>query len=90
MNGVSMPTEEEQFEVYKRAAVICKNKVLTIRTLDIGGDKDIPYMGLTKESNPFLGYRAIRFCLAESTSLQHSCGQSCGQVPTAISALCFR
>lgn len=60
MNGVSMPTEEEQFEVYKRAAVICKNKVLTIRTLDIGGDKDIPYMGLTKESNPFLGYRAIR------------------------------
>ena len=63
MNGVSMPTEEEQFEVYKRAAVICKDKVLTIRTLDIGGDKDIPYMGLTKESNPFLGYRAIRFCL---------------------------
>ena len=58
-----LPTEEEQFEVYKRAAVICKNKVLTIRTLDIGGDKDIPYMGLTKESNPFLGYRAIRFCL---------------------------
>lgn len=58
-----MPTEEEQFEVYKRAAVICKDKVLTIRTLDIGGDKDIPYMGLTKESNPFLGYRAIRFCL---------------------------
>ena len=40
MNGVSMPTEEEQFEVYKRAAVICKDKVLTIRTLDIGGDKD--------------------------------------------------
>jgi phosphotransferase system enzyme I (PtsI) len=63
MNGTSMPTEEEQFEVYKRAAVICKDRTLTIRTLDIGGDKDIPYMGLTKESNPFLGYRAIRFCL---------------------------
>jgi phosphotransferase system enzyme I (PtsI) len=63
MNGTSMPTEEEQFEVYKKAAVICKDRTLTIRTLDIGGDKDIPYMGLTKESNPFLGYRAIRFCL---------------------------
>ena len=63
LESETYPTEEEQFEVYKRAAVICKNKVLTIRTLDIGGDKDIPYMGLTKESNPFLGYRAIRFCL---------------------------
>lgn len=63
MNGISMPTEEEQFEVYRQAAVICKEKVLTIRTLDIGGDKDIPYMGLSKESNPFLGYRAIRFCM---------------------------
>lgn len=63
MNGTSMPTEEDQFEAYKKAAVICKDKVLTIRTLDIGGDKDIPYMGLAKEANPFLGYRAIRFCL---------------------------
>jgi phosphotransferase system enzyme I (PtsI) len=63
MNGTSMPTEEEQFGVYKKAAVICKDRTLTIRTLDIGGDKDIPYMGLTKENNPFLGYRAIRFCL---------------------------
>lgn len=63
MNGVAMPTEEEQTEAYRKAAVICKDRTLTIRTLDIGGDKDIPYMGLTKESNPFLGYRAIRFCL---------------------------
>lgn len=63
MNGVAMPTEEEQTEAYRKAAVICKDRPLTIRTLDIGGDKDIPYMGLTKESNPFLGYRAIRFCL---------------------------
>ena len=57
------PTEEEQFEEYKKAAVLTKGMPLTIRTLDIGGDKDIPYMGLTKEANPFLGYRAIRFCL---------------------------
>ncbi len=63
MNGKSMPTQEQQFEVYKKAAVLCGDKPLTIRTLDIGGDKDIPYMGLTKEANPFLGYRAIRFCL---------------------------
>ncbi len=63
MNGLSMPTEEEQLEAYRKAAVICKDKPLTIRTLDIGGDKDIPYLGLAKESNPFLGYRAIRFCL---------------------------
>ena len=63
MNGFSMPTEEEQFEEYKKAAVLCKGKPLIIRTLDIGGDKDIPYMGLSRENNPFLGYRAIRYCL---------------------------
>lgn len=63
MNGNSMPTEQQQFEEYKKAAVLLKGKPLTIRTLDIGGDKDIQYMGLTKETNPFLGYRAIRFCL---------------------------
>lgn len=63
LNRNSIPTEEEQFEEYKKAAVLMKGKTLTIRTLDIGGDKDIPYMGLTRENNPFLGYRAIRFCL---------------------------
>ena len=63
LEGVSMPTEEQQFEVYKKAAVLSKDKFITIRTLDIGGDKDIPYMGLVKENNPFLGYRAIRYCL---------------------------
>ena len=63
LNKNALPTEEEQFEEYKKAAVLTKGMPLTIRTLDIGGDKDIPYMGLTKETNPFLGYRAIRFCL---------------------------
>ena len=63
MNGVSMPDEEKQFEAYKKAAIVLKGKTLTIRTLDVGGDKNIPYMGLAKETNPFLGYRAIRFCL---------------------------
>ena len=63
MNKTSLPTEEEQFKAYKKAALILKGKPLIIRTLDIGGDKDIPYMGLKKESNPFMGFRAIRYCL---------------------------
>ena len=57
------PTEEEQFEAYKSVAETMKGKPVIIRTLDIGGDKEIPYLGLEKEDNPFLGYRAIRFCL---------------------------
>lgn len=63
MNGFSMPTEEEQFDAYRRAVVMSKGKAVIIRTLDIGGDKEIPYLGLAKEANPFLGYRAIRYCL---------------------------
>lgn len=63
MDRNEMPTEEEQFEAYKKAAVAMKGKPVIIRTLDIGGDKEIPYIGLKKEENPFLGYRAIRFCL---------------------------
>lgn len=63
MNGNRIPTEEEQFELYKRTAVMSKGKPVIIRTLDVGGDKEIPYMGLAKENNPFLGYRAIRYCL---------------------------
>lgn len=63
MDRTAMPTEDEQFEAYQKAAIMMKGKPVIIRTLDIGGDKEIPYMGLTKEDNPFLGYRAIRFCL---------------------------
>ena len=63
MDKTSVPTEEEQFTEYKKAAVILKGKPLIIRTLDIGGDKDIPYLGLAKEENPFMGFRAIRYCL---------------------------
>lgn len=63
MDRTAMPTEEEQFEAYKTVAEGLKGKPVIIRTLDIGGDKEIPYMGLTKDENPFLGYRAIRFCL---------------------------
>lgn len=63
MDSKQMPTEEEQFESYKKVAEIMKDKLSIIRTLDVGGDKDIPYLNLEKEDNPFLGYRAIRLCL---------------------------
>ncbi len=63
MNKSSLPSEDEQFKEYKKAALMLKGKPLIIRTLDIGGDKEIPYMGLKKEDNPFMGFRAIRYCL---------------------------
>ena len=63
MDRSSVPTEEEQFTAYQKAALVLKGKPLIIRTLDIGGDKDIPYLGLAKEENPFMGFRAIRYCL---------------------------
>lgn len=63
MDRDSIPTEEEQFEAYKSVAETMKGKPVIIRTLDIGGDKAIPYLGLEEEDNPFLGFRAIRFCL---------------------------
>jgi len=63
MDRTSAPTEEEQFEAYKAVAVCMRGKRVIIRTLDVGGDKEIPYLGLKKEDNPFLGFRAIRYCL---------------------------
>lgn len=63
MKKDSFPTEEEQFEIYKEAALLMKEKELTIRTLDIGGDKGLDYYEFEKEENPFLGCRAIRLCL---------------------------
>lgn len=58
------PTEEEQYEIYKKVLDSFGDKPVVIRTLDIGGDKDLPYADLPEEENPFLGHRAIRFCLA--------------------------
>lgn len=63
MDRTSQPNEDEQFEAYKKAALIMKGKPVIIRTLDVGGDKNIPYLGMPKEDNPFLGFRAIRYCL---------------------------
>ncbi|WP_373897502.1 phosphoenolpyruvate--protein phosphotransferase [Haloimpatiens sp. FM7315] len=63
MDREDMPTEDEQFESYKYVAEKLEGKPVVIRTLDIGGDKQLPYLPLPKEMNPFLGYRAIRLCL---------------------------
>jgi len=62
MENTHFPTEEEQFQVYKEALELAQNEV-TVRTLDIGGDKSLPYFKFDKEDNPFLGWRAIRICL---------------------------
>ncbi|EOC99652.1 phosphoenolpyruvate--protein phosphotransferase [Caldisalinibacter kiritimatiensis] len=63
MDRDDLPTEDEQFEAYKEVAERLEGKPVVIRTLDIGGDKDLPYLELPEEMNPFLGYRAIRLCL---------------------------
>lgn len=63
MEKDNYPTEEEQFEAYKKVVIALGQKPVVIRTLDIGGDKELPYLNLEKEMNPFLGYRAIRICL---------------------------
>ncbi len=65
MDSDTMPTEEEQFEAYKEVLEKAEGKRVIVRTLDIGGDKDLKYLNLEKEDNPFLGYRAIRICLRE-------------------------
>ena len=63
MSSDHLPTEDEQFEAYKKAVVGMKGKPVVVRTLDIGGDKPLNYLPLPEEMNPFLGYRAIRICL---------------------------
>ena len=68
MDNNHMPTEDEQFAAYKEAAETMGGKPVIIRTLDIGGGKDIPYLNMKKEENPFLGYRAVRYCLGNKDS----------------------
>jgi phosphotransferase system enzyme I (PtsI) len=63
MGKDSFPTEDEQFEFYKKAALKSGGVPMIIRTIDVGGDKPIPYFNIEAEANPFLGYRAIRICL---------------------------
>ncbi|MBU8877619.1 phosphoenolpyruvate--protein phosphotransferase [Bacillus sp. FJAT-29790] len=65
MGRDSLPTEDEQFDAYKAVLQGMGDKPVVVRTLDIGGDKELPYLNLPKEMNPFLGFRAIRLCLEE-------------------------
>lgn len=66
MDSNEMPSEEKQFEAYKKVLVAMGDKPVVVRTLDIGGDKELPYLNMPKEMNPFLGYRAIRLCLDQT------------------------
>lgn len=63
MGRQDIPTEEDQFKAYKEAIEKCKGKLCVIRTMDIGGDKPLPYLNILEEENPFLGYRAVRISL---------------------------
>jgi phosphotransferase system enzyme I (PtsI) len=63
MDRESLPTEDEQFEAYKAVAEACGAQAVIVRTMDIGGDKELPYMNFPKEENPFLGWRAIRIAM---------------------------
>lgn len=63
MDSKELPTEDEQFAAYQKVALRMKDQPVIIRTLDVGGDKEIPYLHLVKEDNPFMGYRAVRYCL---------------------------
>ncbi|MGG1290535.1 phosphoenolpyruvate--protein phosphotransferase [Bacillus smithii] len=65
MGRDQLPSEEEQFEAYKTVLEGLNGKPVVVRTLDIGGDKELPYLNLPKEMNPFLGFRAIRLCLED-------------------------
>ncbi|WP_432403833.1 phosphoenolpyruvate--protein phosphotransferase [Wukongibacter sp. M2B1] len=65
MNHEDLPSEDEQFEAYKRVLTAMEGRPVIIRTLDVGGDKELPYLNLEREMNPFLGCRAVRLCLRE-------------------------
>ena len=64
MDSPELPSEDEQFEAYRKVATALKGAPVIIRTLDVGGDKEIPYLHMQKEDNPFMGFRAVRYCLS--------------------------
>ena len=72
-----MPTEEDQFEAYKAVLEGMNGKPVVVRTMDIGGDKELPYLPLPHEMNPFLGYRAIRISLNRNVPYTITCVITC-------------
>lgn len=70
MENTDFPTEEEQFKAYKEVAVAMSGHTVTIRTMDIGGDKYLPYLEMPKEENPALGWRALRICLDKTSIIR--------------------
>lgn len=88
MESNHLPTEEEQFQTYKRVMENAHGKMVTLRTLDIGGDKTLKYMQLPQEDNPFLGKRTLRLCFDNpnifSTQLRAALRAS-----AFVSAVCF-
>ena len=68
MDRDALPTEEEQFAAYKAVAEACGSQAVIVRTMDIGGDKELPYMNFPKEENPFLGWRAVRIAMDRKRS----------------------
>lgn len=90
MDSSDLPTEDEQFDAYKAVLEGMEGKPVVVRTMDIGGDKELPYLELPKEMNPFLGYRAIRICLAEPKCSVHNCVPCCVLPFTVNCASCSR
>ena len=70
MGASKPPTEEEQFRAYRKAAELVKGKSVLLRTLDVGGDKAVPYLNMANEENPFMGFRAVRYCLKHEEIFQ--------------------
>lgn len=93
MDRPALPDEEEQYKAYSQVAEAMNGKEVIIRTLDVGGDKDIPYLNMEKEENPFLGCRAIRYCLAHPevfkvqlrALLRAAC---CGRIKIMLPMIC--
>ena len=85
LNRTTLPTEEEQYETYRKVAESVAPHPLIIRTFDLGGDKIAHAVKADDELNPFLGCRAIRFCLEHSKFSRRSCGRLCAPARSAMS-----
>ena len=85
MDSAELPSEEEQFNAYRKVASALKGAPVIIRTLDVGGDKEIPYLHMVKEDNPFMGFRAVRYCLANPDQYKVQLRACCAPAPSVTS-----